>query len=242
MLNKHDLQFKRFRQLIDRKWEIEKEIREMPYVELAKPYQKGWECFIVLRDDIKGSSKGELLEKLINIGYKPYRYIRNVSDVKNIRKGLKSLTISKNVKDLAIYNYSYAKGFRRIYTIDYTPEKIHISKKKYESLTAQEQKYFSKEYSVKGVLVGYKLELPNHYFTLKTRPYFITHQKVIDCKLESELGYVNNLITQNQVWRKLYPHKDSYYNYGYKRFKEKRFLQEIKSDLDLYEVFYGDFD
>ncbi|MBS1622551.1 MAG: hypothetical protein JSS76_13375 [Bacteroidetes bacterium] len=178
--DKHDLEQKEIRRLRKRDRELWDAIRDQPYVELKEPFQRGWEVYYKLRDDISRRRDAEKIQDLLQLAFQECRVVRSVQHIKNVRKGEKGY-------------YATDWDGRRRY-VSYGPDPIHIDQKQYDQLEDHLKVWYHPEnrreyahYSQR-----YRIILPEYWLVMKVRPHIVTHMQVIDGELYSE----SNCITR----------------------------------------------
>lgn len=207
-LNKYDKKYKKYLSYIRESNEIDKLKRKIPLVELEKPFHRHWESFIDLRNDIKNRKDNLFIYELIKIGYYPSKLIKDVNEVRMIRKGLKSY-ISKSK-----------------HYISFMPIKKRLSKKQYESLTDNQKPYFKEGRDQYNHFPYYNIYIPDFWIKLKVRPKWVTHIKKLDTILERKDAFLNRKL--KPYWRTL-PYNNFFYK-SYKRYKIKEETNQLIQD------------
>ncbi|MFH6994085.1 hypothetical protein [Flavobacterium sp. FlaQc-48] len=203
------------KQLIQlRKLEVElwKKRQELPLVPLAVPYQKGWQRNFVLREDIARSSEYSfykvLLEKINTVQF---------SSEKSFKK-------KKKRKRKHVY-------VEKLQTVQEFSESEWRSPKL--ALTEKEKTHFYKRErwcpNCKRYKIHYVFNEPWRY-VFRIKPYMITHTKMVDAVLESEIQVLDNYITNLNLRYKINKlvHGSSY-RYKYYQTENPRELNPIKN-------------
>lgn len=169
--------------------------KALPLVPLSVLIRNGWERIFVVREDVKKGPHGKFLEKLLT-KINTTAYCRTKDFMEYDYKTNKMKPIEQELKMLI-------------------PEE-------YEKLSPQEKREFNKEYrrikywfDTKTVEV-YVINKPWR-FVWKIRPSYLTHEKIVDGDIESEL---------HKISQKLWSHgrmELKYCDHGY-------------SDKDLFDV------
>ena len=170
------------RKLEDQLW---KKRRDLPLVLLKSPYQKGWQRNFVLRDDIKRSNESSfyqiLLEKINTVQY---------SSEKSFKK-------KKKRKRKHVY-------VEKLQTVKEFSESEWRSPKL--ALTEKEKMHFYKRErwcpNCKRYKIHYVFNEPWRY-VFSVRPNMITHTKMVDELLESEIRILDNYIVNHNLRHKI---------------------------------------
>ncbi|WP_345954000.1 hypothetical protein [Mucilaginibacter sp. PAMB04168] len=167
---------KRLIQIHKRQEALWEKRRTLPWVPLDAPYQRGWKRFFVLRDDIRKGPKADfyeaLLEKVNTFEYHHDRFFKR----KKRRKGKYGYVVKKqNLRELDEYDWNSSKL----------------------ALTEEEKACFTRTESfhirTRRLEIKYVITEPWR-FVLKVAPHIITHRKMVDTELESELSKLNNYV------------------------------------------------
>jgi hypothetical protein len=186
--------------------------RNIPYIDLEVPYQKGWKRFFILREDVARSNKAvfyqNILEKI------------NTTIVSN-RKDFKK---KKNVKGKRI----------DIVTAQFTKPLTQVEFIKLR-FTDKETAYFSwelvKEKHTNRYVKMLVFNEPWRY-TLKTIPNIITQAKMIDEQLESEISEINNFIEKQYLQHKINKARSITTNYRWKKLEKPKYTFKKKNVLE----------
>lgn len=159
-------------------WKIR---RNIPFLLLEKPCQKGFVRSFVLRDDVKRSKDGDFFEGILNkINTKMYSETRKF--LKKKRKFGRRIYVEREQK------------LSRLSTYQWNNPKL--------GLTARERQYFLKkeEYNPfrKRYDVYYEFIEPWR-FVLRVKPNIITHYKPLDSDLEKEIDELDDYLSQHKV-------------------------------------------
>lgn len=184
--------YKRYLALNRRSSEIYAAQKALGYVELEKPIHRGYEAYLVLREDIARRDDAWVFQYIIdNFATQPW----------------------------SIDGVFYRKH-RRWYN-DNRPKIRSISESGYLQLPPQVAKYFYHDYkedkaSWNGVVYKYYscTTVPEHFFVMKVVKSYITHKKIIDGDLVSEEKFVDDQISA--LMTKMNPFNER----GYSSFKK----------------------
>lgn len=185
-LDKQDIEYKEYLAWEKRRDKLYKILQTMPYKKLDKPFQKGWVVTQHLREDVAKRKDASLLNKLIQVGFYPFKKIIKEKEVKIIRSGKKSYTYTNN---------------KQKYHVDLSPDRKTLSEKEYKELPETLQKHFwldrfSDAYRLWNRKY-YNIEyFPEYYTVLKARPNMITHYRDKGGELEQEYEYLQDKIRQ----------------------------------------------
>lgn len=179
MLNKYDLKYKEFISLRKKLYDLDDRLKEVPLVELEIPYQRGWEVYFDLKEDIKRRDDVDIIYEVLNLSYRGF-ITRNVKLVKAIRKGEKSYKAHKRDSGTSVYNHFY---HRRLYNFAFTKEHKRYAKYCNEDC----YKYYDGK--------RYYYSLPEYWLVFKTRPNIITHTRITGGPLQKERDYI-----KDRVW------------------------------------------
>lgn len=177
--NKEENKYKTFLGYQRRIQEINKKLRTLPLKKLDTPFQKGWLVYFDIREDIKSRKDYIYIKEAFDLTYKDnYLLEKDPKHITMIRSGVQYY--KKEGKIILLY-----------------PGKRSISKKVYESLKPQTQKYFyldTLSYSYeKYKREFYFLNLPRYFLVLKTKKNIITHYIERGGELEKERAYLKDL-------------------------------------------------
>ncbi|NML35851.1 hypothetical protein HHL17_01460 [Chitinophaga sp. G-6-1-13] len=153
--------------------------REPLYVPLKPPIQKGYERFFILRDDVaRGKQASFFQEILVKINTVQYFHRKDFKKKKRLRG--KKVWVDKE------------QSLRRLDLWEF--DKLRF--------TQQEAAYFEVQQEVRKC--G-KKEVPVMVFKepwrfiLRVRPHMLTHQRIVDPVLESQIQEIDNYITSRQL-------------------------------------------
>lgn len=181
--NTKDFGYKGYLQLLDRQSELQDQIRALGYRELEKPIHHGYTAYLTLREDVLKRKDG-----------KDYQYI-----IDNFAYTTWSRTTDFRVKRKKKYE-------------DNLPKLRYISESDYLKLDVRYHKFFhlhTRTYSSwnGNVYKFYQAYIPQQYLVINIKNHYLTHVKIIDGGLESELQFVND-----KLWD--YQQRQSPYNRG----------------------------
>lgn len=168
--------YKRSRELIDIRWNIQ-------LVPLEKPYQKGYVRFFVVREDVKRSKDGDFFEGILKkINNCMYSETRKFLKKKKRKKFGKRIFVEREQRISNIYPWEWENP------------KL--------GLTEREKQYFLKKENYcpikKSIKVYYEFIEPWR-FVLRVRPHMITHYKPLDSELEKEYDQLKSYLNQYKV-------------------------------------------
>lgn len=158
---------------------LELQRKNLPFLPLPEPYQKGWKRFFVLREDVARSENAPFYELLLR----------------------KINTIEYSKSKSFIYRERRDKKQVRSERLQYLQEfESYEWNRPDNPLTARERKLFTMvEKRRKGRTVQlYRFSEPWRY-VLKIEPHFITHHKVVDEVLEQRISQLNNFIDRRNL-------------------------------------------
>jgi hypothetical protein len=159
-------------------WEIR---RNIPLIPLEKPYQKGYVRSFAVRDDIKISKDGDFFEGILN-KINTYSYSESRKFLKKKRKFGRRIYVPREQKIHHLSSYQW------------NDPKL--------GLTIRERQYFLKkeEYNPfrKRYDTYYEFIEPWR-FTLRIKPYMITHYKPLDSELEKEYEVLKSYLDQYRI-------------------------------------------
>ncbi|MBB6371086.1 hypothetical protein [Chryseobacterium shigense] len=170
---------------IRKKYKRSKELwnirRNIPWIPLEEPYQRGFVRFFVLNDEVKRSEDADFFEGVLK-KINTYMYSESRLFLKKKRKFGRRIFVEKEQK------------LNRISFYKWTDPRFGLSPK--------ERQYFLKteEYSPfrKRNEIYYEFIEPWR-FTLRIRPHMITHYKPLDAELEKEYAEIESYIKQHKI-------------------------------------------
>ena len=159
--------------------ELWKKRNNLPLIPLETPYQKGWQRYFILREDVARSNHAlfynNLLEKINTVQH---------SSEKSFKKKKK-----KSRKDVCNDRPQFLKEF---FEYEWASSKL--------DLTEKEKAHFHKVErwwpNWKCYRIHYVFDEPWR-FVFRVRPNMITHTKMVDADLESEIANLSNYLTKN---------------------------------------------
>jgi hypothetical protein len=217
-LDKYVKKHKLYIKLRNRMDDIYSEIRKLPLVELKEPYQKGWVIKFELREDIKRRDDAGIIQKVVNMSF--YEgYTNKVDQVKAIRRGERKVLNKRG-------NW-----------VDLIPHRRGLSEKEYQSLTPQEQKYFSLDtLNDRYTKWGYKSyigRIPAYYLVLKARPNIITHVRLKGGELEAEYEQIRHRLYWSGEFQEFYVGYSGSYPKHYGRSQTRDKIRKfLKGEID----------
>lgn len=159
-------------------WDIR---RNIPWIPLDKPYQRGFVRFFVVREDVMRSKDGDFFEGILK-KINTYMYSESRRFLKKKRKFGRRVYVAREQKLKQISSYSW------------NDPKL--------GLTPRERQYFLKqeEYCpARKMYVPYYEFTESWRFTLRTRPNMITHYKPVDFELEKEYAELGDYLGQYKI-------------------------------------------
>ena len=183
--DKYEISHKNFLSYKKRIKKIEESLRETPLVELETPIQKGWVVSIRLRKDISRREDSVEILRLIELGYQKEYITKEEKYVKLIRNGKK--------------HYSFTRDKKKVY-VHFVPHKKRIDEKTYDTFTEHLKTYFyldTLDYSYqKRKIKSYVIDIPDFWIELKCRPNMLTHFRAKGGKLEKELAFLEDKVSE----------------------------------------------
>lgn len=214
--DKYELTHKKFIKAEKRLNEIYKEIRNLPYRELEKPYQEGWFLQIVLRDDLLKSDKGPFIQLLVD-KYCTRFVTKNPKFISKIRQNPALSSVRKlffNKHGLHIYYNG--------------PHIRSLDKREYNKLTDLQKKYFDLDFHSKYTgREEYSMNLPEYYLRVKVKKRIVTHVQDINPLLLQEQAELKSILAP--YWRA------RGYGQGYYHWRENR-AERRKSKVELTKI------
>ncbi len=198
-----------------RRDDLEEIRRNFPLVELETPYRRGWFITATLRQDFARSKYAEVYQELIDIGILTGYTTRNVKLIRGARN-------NKSVEIEIQENRNYSS---------HLPRFKKLTPKEFNKLRPQLQKYFRKSYWHDKYY--YVLNLPHYMFRLKVNPNIITHEKLLDGDVLSQLNWIDTKIFQLNGWSRWYGRGSNWQNgiQSYNR-HSKEFKKLLKQELE----------
>lgn len=159
-------------------WDIR---RNIPWIPLDQPYQRGFVRFFVVREDVMRSKDGDFFEGILK-KINTYMYSESRRFLKKKRKFGRRIYVAREQK------------LKQISTYSWNDPKL--------GLTPRERQYFLKqeEYCpARKMYVPYYEFTESWRFTLRTRPNMITHYKPVDFELEKEYAELGDYLGQYKI-------------------------------------------
>ncbi len=178
-------------------------------VKLDKPVVFGWVRNFKLRSDIAKTNKSNILNKILE-------KINN--SVVCLRRDFYAKTFDSNGK------YVYIKQVLN-----------YLTQKEFELLSEREQSYFYLTKIVRkwgGPIKIFKFKYP-WMFEFKIKRNYITHKKILDGELESEIDRINKVLWDRDRFAFKYLECSKYYIEKYSRSKYKREIKKILKEEEL---------
>ncbi|MBW1655888.1 hypothetical protein [Flavobacterium quisquiliarum] len=198
-----------------RKLEVElwNKRRNLPLVPLQVPYQKGWQRNFKLRDDVARSAEAEFYKELLT-KINTWQFSSEKSFKRKKKRKSRHVYVEKiqTVKEFSEWEWKSPK-------LELTEkEKVHFYKR---------ERWCS---NFKRYKVHYVFNEPWRY-VLRVSPYMITHTRMVDSYLESEIQVVENYIVNQNLRNKINKLVDgfsrSWSYYDYENPKEKNPIKNM---------------
>jgi len=158
--------------------------RNIEWVPLVPPFQRGWKRFFVLREDVARSKQAEFFENILRkINTQDWSHRRDFK-IRKRRKGRKKYIV-KEQQLLRPYDFEFPR--------------MNFSE-------AERQLFHEVFYYEKGgkrIVKRYVFSEPWR-FVLRVRPNMITRVQKRDAKIESRLKEIKNYLERNKLREKLY--------------------------------------
>lgn len=212
MLNKKALIEKEFLKMEREYLRLCKECREQPWEEIP-PFQRGWDVYVTLREDILNRDDGDFLLYLLKKYSRESFYIRKPDHIRLIRRGIYKVYTFLNYKTKLV------------------PSRVKLSYNQYKELPDRERKYFRRMYkSLARSKDLYKLYFPRHWIKYIIKPHIITKRRVINSSLESEKDKLYNKLSRSTYWNRDSRHYNWAKYYNRSKFK-KEAIKIIKDEI-----------
>lgn len=172
-------------QLDKRKSELWKQRKELPLIELERPYQRGWKRFFVLREDMKRDSRVEFYEELLG-KINTVEYHHDKSFKRRKRRKARYGYVAKQQQLREFHQYSW-----------------EVNRMK---LTEQEKCCFTRveTFDVKSRRIALKYVFAEPWrYVLKIVPHMVTHQKPVNSEIECELARIENHIDNYYLYYRI---------------------------------------
>ncbi|WP_343744740.1 hypothetical protein [Chitinophaga sp.] len=159
--------------------ELWRRTREPLYVPLKPPVQKGYVRFFVLRDDVARGKQASFFENiLLKINTKEYFHRKDFKKKKRVRG--KKVWVDKGqfLRTLSLSEFQKLR---------FTHEEAALFEERMEM-----PRYGNKEVPVMVFKEPWR-------FVLRVRPHILTHQRIVDPVLESQIQELDNYITSRQL-------------------------------------------
>jgi len=165
--------------------ELWKKRQNLPLVPLATPYQKGWERSFVLREDIVRSNDASFYKSLL-AKINTWQYSPEKSFKKKKKRKRKHVYVEK-LQTVKEFSESEWRSPKLALT---EKEKIHFYKRERWCPNCKRYK------------IHYVFNEPWRY-VFRVKPYMITHTKMVDADLESEIRILDNYIVNQNLRHKI---------------------------------------
>jgi hypothetical protein len=168
-------------QLHKRQKELWRQQSLLPMVPLEHPYQRGWKRFFVLRDDLKGSPRAVFYEILLGkINTVEYHYDKSFKRKKRRKKR---------------YGYEVRQQLlREFYPYGWNNNRANLTDEEKSCFTCVE----TFDIKTRRTDVKYVFTEPWRY-VLKILPHMVTHTKLMDADIETELSYIDDHIDNHNL-------------------------------------------
>lgn len=187
LTDKHEKRYKEYLATEKRYNEIWQQLRNRPLVKLKEPFQKGWEIYLDLREDIKNRVDYSSIKAAFDLVSSSVT-TRNVSLIRRIRSNGRYDKIQSE-NHLGNYKYRWAhlpslSGIREDRT-----QKLSPDVKRWFSLDSYAEKWAS----FRGH--WYYLDIPQYWIEMKVRPNIMTHQYLKGGDLEKEYEFLKSKLS-----------------------------------------------
>ncbi|PQA93631.1 hypothetical protein B0A69_11555 [Chryseobacterium shigense] len=170
---------------IRKKYQRSKELwnlrRNIPWIPLENPYQRGFVRFFVLSDDVKRSEDADFYEGILK-KINTYLYSESRLFLKKRRKFGRRIYVEKPQRLNTISSYAWTD-----------PKFGLIPRERQYFLKREEYHPFRKRNET------YYEFIEPWRFTLRIRPHMITHYKPVDAEIEKEYAEIESYISQYKV-------------------------------------------
>jgi hypothetical protein len=198
-LDKRERRYKQYIALMDEWDELNKKERELPWVEVEKPYQDGWTVYIDFRDDIKRRQDYPILQTVLDL-VKVSGRTKNpkiVGSIRNLRKIDKVYALfhnRKNPRDSSM-EFGDAFSYRSFskYQSKYGSAPIlgRLRTEDWKQQPSKVQTWFHKVTDLRnshGFREWYECSLPRYWLIVKVKPAIVTHIKEIDPVIKKRMA------------------------------------------------------
>lgn len=222
MLNKYDREYKKYLALQREQKQINEQMRNLPKVQV-EPFQKGWEVFVSLRDDILRRDDAPFLLELIDKSYHRH-FVYQADKVRLIRKGEKGV----------MHRYRNTPKHHSHYE-SFIPKRKRYLVKQYEQFSEREKKYFElyEDWYNRGNKY-YQIYFPMYWLKLKVKPNIVTEINGLNPDLESRDKEIDEIIFRKYAY-KFWDNNYGGYDPRLRRITTKRETQRLIREYD--EVF-----
>lgn len=198
--------------------------RNIPWIPLEKPYQRGFVRFFVLSDDVKRSKDADFYEGILK-KINTYMYSESRLFLKKRRKFGRRIYVEKAQKLNSISFYSW---------ID--PKFGLVPRERQYFLRKEEYNPFRKRAET------YYEFIEPWRFTLRIRPHIITHYKPVDLDLEREYASLKAYVEQHKIAgiirKKIYGKSNAWKReYETDLIKSRKYANCIMSATEIAEYF-----
>lgn len=214
VLNKQERKFKRYVALQKDYNDVLDAERKLPWTEV-KPYQDGWFIYIDFRDEVKRRDDYPHLKAALDLVHKRGRTkspkmvnrLRNVKRLDKLYDLFKVGTVNSQFTWYESLSQCYADEFKGSLPYwdsygDVPPVLARCRTEAYEKAHPATQKWLYKiEDSTKhwGLKSWYKSLIPDHFFKVKVKPAYVTHEKNIDPALMKKKAELRTAM--EEYWR-----------------------------------------
>ena len=208
-MNSKDKNYKKYLAVRRRKEEIREAKRNLGYEKLDKPYQRGWDAYWVLRDDISKREDAEEIQAIID-HYGTTIYSKDGEFVTWLRKEKRYISHKPSIKTIEEKEYKTLYSWAQKW-FEHDPTKDKYSPWHYRTL-----RY-------------YKCVIPEYFLVMKKVKHWVTHHKVVDEVLEQEWAELD--VLEDKLIN--YRHWSSFGKSGkpYKKFRNKEFRLKEKREI-----------
>lgn len=159
-------------------WEIK---RNIPWIPLEQPYQRGFVRFFTVREDVMRSKDGDFFDGILK-KINTYMYSESRQFLKKKKKSGRRIYVEREQK------------LKQISSFSWNDPKFGLTPREREYFLKQEEYCpFRKQY------VPYYEFIEPWRFTLRIRPNMITHYKPVDFELEKESAELDSYLRQYKI-------------------------------------------
>lgn len=202
-------------QIIKKRDQYWQQRRDLPWIQLEVPYQRGWKRHFVLRADIKRSAMADFYEGLL----KHINTVQHSADRSFKTRKRRRRRRSKEEKKQLLQEF---------------PD-WQWNNERYQSLSELEKTHFHVyekwDNNRKNAQLFYRFNEPWRY-VLKIVPHLVTHVKMVDEQLEGQIQLLDNYICNHHLEPKISKLTGGAYHYWkWADFDKPRYVESKKQAL-----------